>query len=80
MIGKILIFFDEKHNNTSLDFKMFVSWMKDVSLGIINNVKQFVLKACVDQIIVDIPDGMPFYGINVGHSIPFWMQLKANEW
>ena len=72
--------FYEKHKKTSPDFKKLMSWMKDVSLGKINNVNGIVTKACVDLIIIDIPDGMPIHGIDEGRTIPSWMQLKTDEW
>ncbi len=57
-----------------------MSWMKDVSMGKVNNVNGIVTKACVDLIIVDIPDGMPIHGIDEGRTILSWMQLKTDEW
>ena len=56
-----------------------MSWMKDVYLVKVNNINVIVTKACVDLVIVQIPNGMRVHGINEGQSIPSWMQLKANE-
>jgi hypothetical protein len=43
------------------------------------NVNGIVTKACVDLLIVDIPNEMLVHGINEGRTIPSWMQLMADE-
>lgn len=70
----------ENHKKISYNFKKLMSWMKDVSLGEINKINIIVIKAFVDQIIVDILDGMLVHSIDEGCSILFWMHLKANGW